>query len=105
MMLMEVKQAAVSGGDLAVLPVSFSLAAGRPFTLLGETGSGKSLLVQAVNGLLPRELTSTGKLQFYGQQMPLASRPVRSPFPIVWTSAGRDRPAAARVNRQRNAAF
>ncbi|WP_426767803.1 ABC transporter ATP-binding protein [Erwinia aphidicola] len=78
MMLMEVKQAAVSGGDLAVLPVSFSLAAGRPFTLLGETGSGKSLLAQAVTGLLPRELTASGTLHFEGQQLPLASRPARA---------------------------
>lgn len=78
MMLMDVKQAAVSGGDLSVQPVSFGLAAGQPFTLLGETGSGKSLLAQAVTGLLPPGLTASGTLYFDGQPLPLASRPARA---------------------------
>lgn len=53
MILMDIDQATVTGGDLPVQPISFTLRAGQPFTLLGETGSGKSLLAQAVIGTLP----------------------------------------------------
>ncbi|BCQ44379.1 hypothetical protein ERHA55_19060 [Erwinia rhapontici] len=36
MILMDIEQAAVSGGDLPVQPLSFTLRAGQPFTLLGK---------------------------------------------------------------------
>lgn len=78
MMLMDIRQAAVSGGDLTVQPLSFSLRAGQPFTLLGETGSGKSLLAQAVIGMLPPGMEASGTLVFDGQPLPLASRPARA---------------------------
>lgn len=44
-----------------VEPVSLTLHAGRAFTILGETGSGKSLLAQAIMGILPDGLTAQGK--------------------------------------------
>ncbi|QGU87936.1 ABC transporter ATP-binding protein [Erwinia sorbitola] len=78
MMLMDIEQVAVHGGDLAVQPLSFSLRAGQPFTLLGETGSGKSLLAQAVIGTLPPGLIACGQLHTDGQTLPLASRPARA---------------------------
>lgn len=40
--------------------VSFSLRAGEVLTLLGESGSGKSLLAQAVMGALPEGLVARG---------------------------------------------
>jgi peptide/nickel transport system ATP-binding protein len=71
--LLSVEAAAVSAvtGEI-VAPVSFSLKAGRPFTILGETGSGKSLLAQAIIGLLPHGLTATGSLTIDGEKLPLA---------------------------------
>lgn len=48
--------------DILVHPISFSLKAGQPLTLLGETGSGKSLLAQALMGNLPRELQASGQV-------------------------------------------
>lgn len=61
---------ASTGGIVA--PVSFSLKTGRPFTILGETGSGKSLLAQAIIGLLPQGLAATGSLTIDGQTLSLA---------------------------------
>ncbi|AUX73019.1 ABC transporter ATP-binding protein [Erwinia pyrifoliae] len=78
MMLMDIVQAAVSGGEMNVQPLSFTLHAGRPFTLLGESGSGKSLLAQAVTGTLPDGLQASGALNVNGQRHDLASRPARS---------------------------
>ncbi len=71
--LLSVEAASVSAasGEI-VAPVSFSLKAGRPFTILGETGSGKSLLAQAIIGLLPHGLTATGSLTIDGEKLPLA---------------------------------
>lgn len=75
MILLEVENATVSGGEQLVDPVSFSLRAGQPFTLLGETGSGKSLLVQAVTGTLPEALKPGGTLRIAGKAHDLAARP------------------------------
>lgn len=71
--LLSVDGATVSAstGEI-VAPVSFSLKTGRPFTILGETGSGKSLLAQAIIGLLPQGLAATGSLTIDGQTLPLA---------------------------------
>ena len=55
-----------------VAPVSFSLKAGRPFTILGETGSGKSLLAQAIVGILPEGLVATGSVIIDGKVLSLA---------------------------------
>lgn len=71
--LLSVEAASVSAatGEI-VAPVSFSLKAGRPFTILGETGSGKSLLAQAIIGVLPEGLTATGTVTIDGQVLSLA---------------------------------
>jgi peptide/nickel transport system ATP-binding protein len=46
--------------------VSFSLRAGEVLTLLGESGSGKSLLAQAVMGTLPTGLVARGHVRVGG---------------------------------------
>jgi peptide/nickel transport system ATP-binding protein len=71
--LLSVEAASVSAasGEI-VAPVSFSLKAGRSFTILGETGSGKSLLAQAIIGILPEGLTATGTVTIDGQVLSLA---------------------------------
>ncbi|WP_163269229.1 ABC transporter ATP-binding protein [Chelativorans alearense] len=57
-----------------VRDVSLSLQPGRPLTLLGESGSGKSLVAQAVMGTLPPELTASGAIRLDGADL-IASTP------------------------------
>nr|WP_111298712.1 ATP-binding cassette domain-containing protein [Paracoccus saliphilus] len=56
-----------AGSECLVQPASLALHAGRPLTILGETGSGKSLLAQAIIGTLPSGLTAAGRVQVAGQ--------------------------------------
>jgi len=51
-----------AGGDRshAVADVNLCIAAGEVVCLLGESGSGKSVVAHAIMGLLPRALTITG---------------------------------------------
>ncbi|MFD1744169.1 ABC transporter ATP-binding protein [Rhizobium helianthi] len=49
--------------------VTLSLEKGRPLTLLGESGSGKSLVAQAVMGNLPEGLTASGSIIFNGADL------------------------------------
>lgn len=60
--------------EMLVEPVSLALTAGRPFTLLGETGSGKSLLAQAIIGTLPAGLAAAGQVTLAGRALDLARR-------------------------------
>lgn len=54
--------------------VSLSLRPDAPLTLLGESGSGKSLVAQAVMGTLPPELKPSGTIRLDGIDL-LASTP------------------------------
>ncbi len=79
--VLKVTDAAVFAGKTQLVePTSFDLAAGRVLTILGETGSGKSLLVQAVAGLLPTGLSATGFTEVGGKSFdltaPTSLRPV-----------------------------
>lgn len=49
-------------GLTLVEPISLSLEQGKNITILGETGSGKSLLIQAIMGALPEGLGASGQI-------------------------------------------
>lgn len=50
------------GGTTLLSPASLHLDPGEPLIILGETGSGKSLLAQALMGTLPPELKAKGQV-------------------------------------------
>ncbi|RAI56007.1 ABC transporter ATP-binding protein [Roseicella frigidaeris] len=62
----------VQAADGTPLVAGLSLAAGpgTPLVLLGETGSGKSLVLQAIMGALPPHLRRTGEVVLDGQPLP-----------------------------------
>lgn len=63
--LIRVESLSVSSPDqVLVEPVSFTLDRGRPLTILGETGAGKSLIAAALTGTLSKELSVNGKIYF-----------------------------------------
>lgn len=65
--LLAVEALSVHVGAKALLrDVTFSLRAGEVLTLLGESGAGKSLLVQAVMGNLPTALRAGGTVTLDG---------------------------------------
>lgn len=64
---------------MLVQGASFALAPGEPLVLLGETGSGKSLLAQAVMGTLPPGLRAEGRILLDGRDLlPLPPRERRA---------------------------
>ncbi|MFC4169682.1 ABC transporter ATP-binding protein [Teichococcus aestuarii] len=63
---LRVERLAVRGaGGPIVQEVSFAVQPGGTFTLLGESGSGKSLVLHALMGTLPEELQASGRA-FWG---------------------------------------
>ena len=63
MILLEADDITGSDGPTTLLqPVSLTLEAGTPLVVLGETGSGKSLLAQALMGTLPPGLATSGRV-------------------------------------------
>lgn len=56
-------------GQNLVEPISLTLHKGQNVTILGETGSGKSLLAQAIMGALPDELVSQGDILIENQTL------------------------------------
>lgn len=60
---------AFEGRDI-LEPVSLRLHAGQCLVVLGESGSGKSLLAQAIMGLLPQGLSSSGTVTVDGVETP-----------------------------------
>lgn len=56
------------GGTLLLEGIGFSLGTGEALSLIGETGSGKSLIGQAVMGLLPAGMTARGEILLNGRR-------------------------------------
>jgi len=54
-------------GNIIVNPVSFELVAGEALTIVGETGSGKTLLAQAIANNLPEGLIAEGEIYLHDQ--------------------------------------
>jgi peptide/nickel transport system ATP-binding protein len=55
------------GGAIVVDGIDLTVEAGGMLVLIGETGSGKSLIAQAVMGLLPQGFTASGTIAVGGQ--------------------------------------
>ncbi|MDN4614470.1 ABC transporter ATP-binding protein [Leifsonia sp. F6_8S_P_1B] len=70
-MILDVRNLRVSARDGSPLvhDVSFSLDAGERLSLIGESGSGKSLTSFAALGLLPEGLTASGSVELAGVQV------------------------------------
>jgi peptide/nickel transport system ATP-binding protein len=62
------------GAARLVEPLSLYLAPGEPLVILGETGSGKTLLTQALMGTLPEGLVVTGTVTVAGRTLRAADR-------------------------------
>lgn len=70
-LVVEVFKLSVFAGDnCLVSSLSLALKRGEAVTILGETGSGKSLLAQAIMGALPKELTASGDVCLFGKLNP-----------------------------------
>ncbi|MBJ6361370.1 ABC transporter ATP-binding protein [Paenibacillus sp. GCM10012307] len=61
-------------GRLLVAGSSFSLRAGKTLALIGESGSGKTLTVKAMLGILPYGLAMGGELLFRGRNTAMLSK-------------------------------
>jgi len=61
----------VSAGEARLVDgVSCAVERGQNLTILGETGSGKSLLAHALMGTLPSGLVARGDIRIHGVQLP-----------------------------------
>lgn len=72
--LLEVRDLSVElqthrGPAFAVRDVSFTLERGETLGVIGESGSGKSMLAMALLGLLPENARVTGSIVFEGQEL------------------------------------
>lgn len=75
--LLQASDLAISGDGVTIAPISFTLEAGQRLTLLGETGSGKSLIAQAIMGTLPAGLSAQGALEIAGKRFAAAEPATR----------------------------
>lgn len=57
------------GGRTVVDSLSFSIADGERFGLIGESGSGKSVTAQAILGLLPEQAVVSGSIRLDGTEL------------------------------------
>jgi len=78
--LIETRDLMVHGPRSLVDRVSLTVEPGRPFTILGETGSGKSLLAQAIVGTLPPGLSASGVVGLAGSTSDADDTDLRTPL-------------------------
>lgn len=75
MSLIRIENLAVYVGDTELLaPMSLTLEKGERLTILGQTGSGKSLLAQAIMGNLPNSLRAEGRVHLFGEEVTAKQR-------------------------------
>ena len=68
-LLIQLTDLSIKAKDVELLePLSLTLYQDKPVTILGQTGSGKSLLAQAVIGLLPSSLSQYGTVEVFGRK-------------------------------------
>lgn len=70
-MLLEVENLRIRFGDVfAIDDIGFSLAAGQRLGIIGDSGSGKSLVALALAGLLPTAAEASGKVRLSDAPLP-----------------------------------
>ena len=69
-----------AGSERLVRDLSLSVALGVPLTILGETGSGKTLVAEAAMGTLAPELAATGRVAVGGVASEAGDRAARAPL-------------------------
>lgn len=70
MSLIHIANLSVYAGKTELLaPISLTLQKGERLTILGQTGSGKSLLAQAIMGNLPSNLKTQGQVALFGHEV------------------------------------
>ncbi|WP_281735087.1 dipeptide ABC transporter ATP-binding protein [Paradevosia shaoguanensis] len=75
MPLLELRNLSVAFGENAVLSgVSYALEKGERFGIIGESGSGKTMMSLAITGLLPEGARRGGEIVFDGKPLPRNER-------------------------------
>ena len=70
MKFLEVENLTISFNNKVVVnKVSFNVAAGERLGVIGESGSGKTLIALAIIGLLPEAATVTGSVRLAGEEL------------------------------------
>jgi len=81
MALLEIRDLSVQSGDVSLVSgVNFDVESGERVGLIGESGSGKSLTALAIMGLLNQGLTTSGRVEFSGEDLLTLSERRRSAF-------------------------
>ncbi|QCT04846.1 oligopeptide ABC transporter ATP-binding protein [Paenibacillus algicola] len=69
-MILSIDQLTVRSGQQNIIQqASLSIPKGAWYALVGQSGSGKTLLAQALGQMLPPNLTASGRIQFKGEEL------------------------------------
>lgn len=110
MALLKLDNVSVTLGPEALLDgVSFSIGKGQRVGLIGSSGSGKSLLLRAIVGLLPYGATMSGSITFDDKPMPAGEAELSAlrggRIGVLLTDAGEMLDPLATIGAQLAAAF